>query len=83
MTDIVYGHRKDEPPRDPRRDQEQGDGARLSKLDGLSCHKVVQVVPQQLLFGHCLCVFAQHTVETAISEVHKLLGAGGVPTSLT
>ena len=64
---------------EPRRDQEQGDGAGLSYQDGLSC---CRVVPQQLLLGHDVTLI-RTAVKTAISEVHKLLGTGGVPTSLT
>ena len=41
-----------------RRDQEQGGGAGPSQQDGLSCCRVVS---QQLLFGHCLCDFVQHS----------------------
>ena len=37
----------------------------------------------QLLFGHCLWTLLRTAVETTISGVHKLLGTGGVPTSLT
>ena len=66
---------------EPRRDQEQGGGAGLLQPDGLSHY---WAVPQQLFFRHCrFCEDSVQIAETAISEVQKLLGTGGVSTSLT
>ena len=63
------------PSREPRRDQEPGDGAGLGKLDNLLL---------QLFLNSCftdtVCVTLFRTaVETAISEVHKLPRPGGTP----
>ena len=64
---------------DTVRGQEEGGGAGLSQQDGLSRRRVA---PQQLLLGHCGFVALFRTaVETAVSEVHELLGTDGVPTS--
>ena len=67
------------PPREPRRDQEQGGGARLRKLD--NCPLL------ELFLNSCATdtVFVtrlRKAVEKAVSGVHKLLRNGEVPTCL-
>ena len=54
----------------------------------LCCHSRMDYLADELFlnssFSGTVCVTSLHTaVETAISEVHKLLGTGRVPTSLT
>ena len=68
------------PSREPRRDQEEGGGAgpsrepRGDQEQGGGAGPSREPRRDQKL---------RTAVETAISEVHKLLGTGGVPTSLT
>ena len=45
--------------------------------------RLLQLFLSNCLFGHCPCDSFRTAVETAVSEVHKLLGTGEVPTSLT
>ena len=67
------------PSREPRRDQEPGDGAGLGKLDNLLLQLFLNSCSTDITFVTLL----RTAVETAIRAVHKLLGTGGVPTSLT
>ena len=67
------------PSREPRRDQEPGDGAGLGKLDNL----LLQLFLNSCSTDIVLVTLLRTAVETAISEVHKLLHTGEVPTSLT
>ena len=67
------------PSKEPRRDQELGGGAGLGKLDNL----LLQLFLNSCSTDIVLVTLLRTAVETAISEVHKLLHTGEVPTSLT
>ena len=61
---------------EPRRDQEEGGGAGLSKLDALSCCRVVpQHCFSDAVFVRLLCT----AVERAISEERSCLALAGSP----
>ena len=77
-----------------RRDQEWGGGAGLKRAQARSRAgkwrwtltergTIFNFRFSQSLFGHCLVTLLCTAVETAVSGVPKLLGTGGVPTSLT
>ena len=68
-----------EPSSEPRRDQEQGGGAGPRKLDNLLLQLFLDSCSTDIVF----VTLFRTAVETSVSEVHKLLGTGGVPTSLT
>ena len=83
---IIFRSRRDQeegggagPSREPRRDQEQGGGAGLRKLDSLLLQLFLNSCAKDSIFVSLL----RTAVETVISEVHKLLRTGEVPTALT
>ena len=80
---MICGSRRDReegggarPPREPRRDQEQGGGAGLRKVDNLLLQLFLSSCSTDIVFATLLCT----AVETASSEVRKLLRTGGGPT---
>ena len=83
---IICGSRRDleegggaGPSSEHRGDQEQGDGAGIRKLDNL----LLQLFLNSSATDIVLLTLLRTAVETAISELHKLLGTGEVPTALT
>ena len=62
----------------PGRDQEQGGGAGFRKLDCPLLQLFLNSCATDIVFVTLLCT----ALETASSEVHKLLRSGEVPTSL-
>ena len=82
---IICGTRRDKeerggagPSREPRTDQEQGGGGGLRKLDNL----LLQLFLNSSATDIVLVTLLRTAVETAISEVHKLLRNGKAPTAL-
>ena len=65
--------------RQPRREQEEGGGAGVRKLDNHLLQLFLDSCSTDIVFVTLLRTAA----ETAISEVRKLLRTGEVPTALT
>ena len=65
--------------REPRRGQDQGGGAGLRKLDNPLLQLFLNICSTDIVFVTLL----RAALQTAVSEVHKLLRTGGVSTSLT
>ena len=79
----ICGSRRDQeegagPSRELGRDQEQGGGVGLRKLDNLLLQLFLNSCATDIVFVSLLCT----AVETAISRVHNLLRTGEVTTAL-
>ena len=78
-VDVKQHERRRSIQSEHRRDEEEGDGDRLSQGAGLSFASGLNSCFSDIVFVTLL----RTAVETTVSEVHKLLRTGGVPTSLT